>query len=141
MRPAAAVIAFVIGACGSGDNPAGVDPITYSGEYVLTRVNGQAPPVTVVTAWAEGNLTQGGMSIDWDTNYWLNLVIFRPGAGTSIDQARGNAIGSQADEISFVDRDFNVQWVAMRTDTTLVIADLRGLHTEFRRVGPYRRRS
>lgn len=136
MRLAIAVVAFVLGACAS-DSFVGVDPAEYSGIYWLERINGQPLPAPVATDWVEGNLAQGRLYIDWDSGYWMTLMVFKPRPDTAFFEARGNAFAGQADELVFVGRHFNVQRVGTWTDSTIVIPDFGGLHAEFRWKYPF----
>lgn len=138
MRAAIAMIALVLGAC-ADDSFTGLLPAQYNGMYNLQAVNGDSLPVAVETSSIEGTVVAGELLIDYDTNYWLSLSVFQPGAGVTVIRVRGNAIPNESgEELSFVDRNFDLQWVGERTDTTIVIPDLKGLHAVFRRVSEYR---
>lgn len=138
MRAAIAIVALVPGAC-SDDSFTGLTPAEYNGEFRLVSVNEGSLPAAVETSWIQGTLVSGELLIDFDTNYWMTFNVFQPGVGTTVVQARGNAIPDETGGgISFVGGDNNVQWVGVRTDTTIVIPDLRGLHVVFRRVGNYK---
>lgn len=139
MRAPMLGLVLLLTACGSSVELAGVDPVAYEGIYLLRRVDDGAIPVDVSTSQLQGHLHRGQLLIDPDSNFWLTLDVFRPGAPGSQYIGRGNAIASSLNTIEFFDRTYSVQWVGTKTDSLMVVENVDGLKLEFSRIGPYKR--
>jgi hypothetical protein len=129
------MVTAVLAICGCMSEPElfGLNPLLYSGAYVLYSVDGNELPDTVRTSAFEGVVSGGSLDIDRDGNYWLQLSA----TGGPL-QVRGYTTASGRGDITFYDRDGVTRWTGTLGSTEIVIPDLLGFRAAFMYRGPYR---